>query len=287
MPPNTQPVCDNCRLRKTKCDRASPCSTCVSCDLPCYYRHSLQRRGPKGGKGRRLNLIKQGIPKAEGLEEYGAEPATPFGLDTRSLSHLDISTVGPLSAASSSPLPSPGVSPSIQSTLADHVEIFMAHLFPVMPVIDEMQLRADSLTPDSLSPSRYALLLALAAVTRIQLLLDQQPESIDHTIEQQFNFSRGYGATGVQFLAAAEAARQQINISESMSEDAILTSFFLFVCYGNLEKHNQAWFYLNQSVSIAILLEIDNETPESVAGLSDLDIDRRRRIFWLLFISER
>ncbi|KAJ4156131.1 hypothetical protein LMH87_001344 [Akanthomyces muscarius] len=72
-----------------------------------------------------------------------------------------------------------------------------------------------------------------------------------------------------------------------MSEDAILTSFFLFVCYGNQEKYKKAWFYLNQSVSMAILLEMDTETAESLAGLTDKDIDRRRRIFWLLFISER
>lgn len=164
----------------------------------------------------------------------------------------------------------------------------MAHLFPVMPVVDAVRLEEDCASLDLISPSRYALLLALAAVTRIQLQLDQPeggilPNAVRESVEH-FGESE---STGLDYLKAAEHARQHINIAESMSEDAIITSFFLFVCYGNREQHKQAWFYLNQSVSMAILLELDHETPESIAGLTELDMDKRRRIFWLLFISER
>ncbi len=164
----------------------------------------------------------------------------------------------------------------------------MTYLFPVMPVADEITLLADCAAANSLAPSRFALLLALAAVTRIQLRLDHSEENTTHSEgipynEGAFNSS----TTGLQFLAAAEDVRKKIDIADTMSEDAILTSFFLFVCYGNQEKYKKAWFYLNQSVSMAILLEMDTETAESLAGLTDKDIDRRRRIFWLLFISER
>ncbi|OAQ97291.1 hypothetical protein LLEC1_00061 [Akanthomyces lecanii] len=291
MPPNTQPVCDNCRLRKTKCDRAVPCSTCVACDLPCQYRHNLQRRGPKGGKGRRLALIKDNLAKEAAVQIPPDAPrSTQFTSGGVSSHHFLISDVGssPLSP-SPSPLPAPDIGYDVASTLANHVKIFMTYLFPVMPVADEMALMADCAAARSLAPSRFALLLALAAVTRIQLRLDQSEENAAHSEggilydDDAFKSS----TTGVQFLAAAEDVRQKIDIADTMSEDAILTSFFLFVCYGNLEKYKKAWFYLNQSISMAILLELDNETAESTAGLTDKDIDRRRRIFWLLFISER
>ncbi len=164
----------------------------------------------------------------------------------------------------------------------------MAHLFPIMPVVDEVRLQADCAAARSIPPSRFALLLALAAVTRIQLRLDQSEENIVHAETMPYQDSANDSSTtGLHFLAAAEDVRQKINIADTMTEDAILTSFFLFVCYGNQEKHKKAWFYLNQSLSMAILLEMDNETTESLAGLTDQDIDRRRRIFWLLFISER
>ncbi|KAJ3495273.1 hypothetical protein NLG97_g3512 [Lecanicillium saksenae] len=287
MPPNTQPVCDNCRLRKTRCDRALPCSTCVACDLPCQYRHNLQRRGPKGGKGRRLALIRQGL--AHGTADTASsevQQTAQFVNGAVSPSRLEVSDAG------SSLLPSPALSVSdigscTATALSDHVKIFMSHLFPVMPVVDETQLHADCESVGTLTPTRLALLLALAAVTRIQLRLDRLEEGqLDKSAEREDNVG-AHSTTGLGLLAAAETARQKINIAETMSEDAILTSFFLFVCYGNQEKHNQAWFYLNQSISLAILLELDNENMESLAGLTEKDIDRRRRIFWLLFISER
>ncbi|KAJ6784091.1 hypothetical protein PWT90_06855 [Aphanocladium album] len=266
------------------CDRAVPCGTCVASDLPCQYRHNLQRRGPKGGKGRRLALIRQG------LAHETADHTMPYTQQTThsaavSPHHLQISN-------STSPLPSPTLSPSnheacTESALSDHVKIFMSHLFPVMPVVDEARLQADCGAVGSLSPSRFALLLAVAAVTRIQLRLDHCEEEHSDKGRGIEGISSDCSVTGLHFLAAAEEARQKIIIAESMSEDAILTSFFLFVCYGNLEKHKQAWFYLNQSISMAILLELDNERPESLADLTEEDIDRRRRIFWLLFISER
>lgn len=289
MPPNTQPVCDNCRLRKTRCDRAVPCSTCAACDLPCQYRHSLQRRGPKGGKGRRLAFIRESLAKEVAVQILpNAQRSAQFPSEGGSSHHLQVPDVSslPLSPLPS-PLPAPSIGYDVASALANHVTIFMTYLFPVMPVADEVSLLADCAATNSLAPSRFALLLALAAVTRIQLRLDNSEENISHSEDESYGCESNCSLTGLQFLAAAEEVRQKIDIADTMSEDAILTSFFLFVCYGNQEEYKKAWFYLNQSVSMAILLEMDDETAESMAGLTDRDIDRRRRIFWLLFISER
>ncbi|KAK1674077.1 hypothetical protein BDP55DRAFT_187823 [Colletotrichum godetiae] len=40
-----RPACDNCKDRKTKCDRETPCSSCVASNLTCHLTHrSSQRR---------------------------------------------------------------------------------------------------------------------------------------------------------------------------------------------------------------------------------------------------
>ncbi|OAA53348.1 Transcription factor [Cordyceps fumosorosea ARSEF 2679] len=287
MPPNTHPVCDSCRLRKTRCDRALPCSTCLACDLPCRYRHSLQRRGPKGGKGRRLAIIKraQAEEDATGQAACYIQRAVPVISDGVSPHRLQVPDAGSLSP---SPFQEQGGSSGACSVLVAHVRMFMANLFPVMPVVDATSLEEDCAVAHLLPPPRYTLLLALAAVTRIQLRLDHPEEhGAQGGTRLHEDGSVDDCTTGPRFLEAAETARQKVNVADTMSEDAILTSFFLFVCYGNQENHKKAWFYLNQSVSMALLLDLDNETAESVAGLTDKDIDRRRRIFWLLFISER
>ncbi len=174
---------------------------------------------------------------------------------------------------------------AMAATIMAHVKMFMAHLFPIMPAVDGVQLLSDAANIESLTPSRHALLLSLCAVTRIQLKLDQ-----DESPDSDFSYSpvvHGEQISGVHFLAAAECARQQFSVVDNMSEDAILTSFFLFVSNGNLEKYNHAWFYLSQCISMALLLGYDRESLPPPPDLSLEQLNMRRKIFWLLFITER
>lgn len=49
-------ACDNCRLRKTKCDLTNPCTNCASRGFECTYATPHRKRGPAG---RRLNEIRE------------------------------------------------------------------------------------------------------------------------------------------------------------------------------------------------------------------------------------
>ncbi|KAI0424492.1 hypothetical protein F5Y09DRAFT_139059 [Xylaria sp. FL1042] len=44
IPPERRPACDNCKTRKTKCDRRSPCASCVTLNVPC---RTTNRAGEK------------------------------------------------------------------------------------------------------------------------------------------------------------------------------------------------------------------------------------------------
>ncbi|TGJ86624.1 hypothetical protein E0Z10_g2183 [Xylaria hypoxylon] len=39
IPLERRPACDNCKTRKTKCDRRSPCASCITLSVPCRTTH--------------------------------------------------------------------------------------------------------------------------------------------------------------------------------------------------------------------------------------------------------
>ena len=64
----------------------------------------------------------------------------------------------------------------------------------------------------------------------------------------------------------------------------VLVAFFLSAAYFSLEKANAAWIHLREAITLAQLLGMHDEATY-VPG--DVDGHSRRRLFWLLFVSER
>lgn len=79
--------------------------------------------------------------------------------------------------------------------------------------------------------------------------------------------------------------RQEFDILDYPDCTTLLTSFFLFAAYGNLNKPQHALFYLHQAISFAFMLGLHDEN--TYAGLLHPEAEQRRRIYWLLFITER
>lgn len=79
--------------------------------------------------------------------------------------------------------------------------------------------------------------------------------------------------------------RKSFDYVEASSTLSIMTSFFLFAYYGNHERHVQAWHYLQESITCAENMEMDDETH--YAKLESTESQWRRRLYWLLFITER
>ncbi|KAJ5299619.1 transcriptional regulator family: Fungal Specific TF [Penicillium atrosanguineum] len=161
------------------------------------------------------------------------------------------------------------------AVLLAHVTVFLKRLYPIMPVFDSSQVVKDCEQVETLSRSRYAFLLALCAATHLQLNLDVKQ---DHGVLQ-------YSEHGRVLVAEALRALQEFDPIENLQIDSVLSSFFLFSAYGNMDQQDHAWFYLSQSISYAYALNLHRE--QTYASLPSAEAELRRRVFWLLFITER
>ncbi|KAK2609170.1 hypothetical protein QQS21_002252 [Conoideocrella luteorostrata] len=241
-----------------------------------------QMQGPRGGKGRRLLQIKQG------LHEFDK---SQFNVSTPSQIRLDM-----LDSDGSPPLPEAALRRSSLSppssrrsrdelvvALTTNVRFFMKQLLPIMPTLNETEILDDVQRFDELSLPRQVFLLSLCAATRVQLKLDNKKEHSKTDVP--INTYLHAPLTGRGLLAASKRLRRQFDIVDNISLDAVMTSFFLFAAHGNLEEHNQASFCLNESITMAFSLGLDNE--ETYFDIPRNEREQRRRIFWLLFVTER
>lgn len=310
-------ACDNCRRRKIKCSRDLPsCDKCQRLLLSCSYNEVLRRKGPKMrnfyplapihplvSRQRNGSYDQQAYPGDRDLLDAAAfrdsSPASPAGMgaDSQQVMH-DLTEPFfqlPLPELASSPdsTDSPGDSACGRArpyarrltspVLLAHVNVYLKYLFPIMPVVRQDQLQIDSHQPRRLSAQRYAFMASLCAATHIQLKLDGANPSADPNPLQTID---GHSVmSGEELLAEAVRARAECDIVEEQSVESLLTSFFLFASYGNLDKQKQAWFYLCQSMSMAFTLGLHRES--TYAELNIHDAEEKRRVFWLLFVTER
>ncbi|KAH6982691.1 hypothetical protein EDB80DRAFT_251516 [Ilyonectria destructans] len=314
-----QQACDSCRFRKTKCDRGIPCAACTAASIRCQYAQTLRRRGPRGGKGRRLAQLRQGNTQLDKDAFDVSTPTTFSRFNDGSRSNSNKAKGGSGNSDEGQPTPpaedhsiscpswskspgrispqpkaylslpssndptmdSVGNTPQLYSTLAAHVQAFVKYVFPIMPVVNTDEILVDVFRLDELPPSRYALIMSLCATTR-QLNLERME---DHDDDLGVDIPPDPKLTFEMLLALAENACRQFHLVEDISLDTVVTSYFLFTIYASLEKFQHAWFYLNQSITLAISLSLDYDA--SYVNLSDSDRELGRRVFWILFVTER
>ncbi|KAA8648812.1 putative C6 transcription factor (AmyR) [Aspergillus tanneri] len=314
-------ACDNCRRRKIKCSRELPCDKCQRLLLSCSYSDVLRRKGPKfrtlyplapihplvsrRGEERRCHSQKHPLD-SEWLSESGTYALPGSGSPVSPFTAADNQYIPSELSDSCTRLPPPELvsSPDSTNSLSDsligaifpsarrlsapvllaHVNVFLKYLFPIMPVVQKEKLHQDCHQPQHLSSRRYAFLASLCAVTHIQLKLDGATSASNPSHLQAGVDGRSV-MSGEELLAEAVRARKDVDLVDEMSVESLLTSFFLFAAYGNLDKQDHAWFYLCQATSMVFTLGLHRESTYS--DLSVEEAEERRRIFWLLFITER
>lgn len=156
------------------------------------------------------------------------------------------------------------------------VQLFFNHMFAIMPVIDRTVYLDPSFYSHGMFDSEtYCFLSALCAATIVQL---------DESIPQP---PPPHPSKHSDDLFAEECLRERKSFDyvEQIAPLSVMTSFFLFCYYGNHEKHQQAWHYLQESITFAEILDMDDE--ESYTKLGPVEMQWRRRLYWLLFITER
>ena len=179
-----------------------------------------------------------------------------------------------------SPLPPPPSAPAHRrvpsSVLLAHVDVFLKHLYPIMPVFEVNSVLLDCANPENLLPRRYAYLVGLCAATHYQLNL-----SCNHELVPAGTPVR----SGEELHAETMRTLREFDPLEGVNMDTLMTSFFLFMVHGNQDKQGHAWHYLSQSIAFAVMLGLDKE--EAYATMHPLEADMGRRIYWMLFVTER
>lgn len=310
-PKPRQQACDNCRRRKIKCNRANPCDKCQRLLLSCSYTYVLQRKGPK------FRTLYPLAPLHTNSRDHRNTASCTRRHESNDLYTADSSASSTWSGergqfqiavcqdpwCNDSPRESKPTPESISFQhdsddaklrpharrlssliLLAHANVFLKYLFPIMPVVHREQLLSDSAEPLKLSPERYAFMASLCAATHIQLNLDgdrpmPDSEGVDPAVQEPSSMS------GEALLAEAVKAQSELDLLVNVNIESILTSFFLFASYGNLDKQGHAWFYLCQSISMAHNLGLHQESTYSTMDV--VDAEECRRVFWLLFVTER
>ena len=156
------------------------------------------------------------------------------------------------------------------------MKLFFQHMFPIMPVIPRSVYLDPNLFINStpMSPDIYCFLCALCATTIIQL---------DASVSTPPPLRPG-SATDDVFAEECIRERRDYDYM-SASTLSVMTSFFLFCYHGNHERHERAWYYLQESITFAENLSLDDE--EAYLKLDAVEAQWRRRLYWLLFITER
>lgn len=90
---------------------------------------------------------------------------------------------------------------------------------------------------------------------------------------------------GPVLLQEAVRVRKAIEYNENPTVSSIITSFFLFGSFFCLDKQNTAWFYLREATTLTHLCRLHEEEQYQTPDI--IENTRRRRLYWLLLVTER
>jgi hypothetical protein len=146
-------------------------------------------------------------------------------------------------------------------------------MYPVWPVVDVAELLA-KLGGTMEDPEACALAFSVCAATGAQLrLADFEPG-----ISQRYD-------TVDRFAMEAERYRAMLDYPENATIACVLIPFFLHNYYSIKHKRFMSTILLRESLTLCELLDLDKEAV--YAALPPEEQRYRRKVFWLLFITER
>lgn len=224
--------------------------------MACTYDAIPQKKGPKGSRAKVISelRLKEGQKKAEhrrqdSMHHYGSPTSTP-----------------------SSPTLSGLLTPELIDACMD---FYSTQLYQTMPIMQNEQMSALVAEMED-SVEAYCLLCSFCAFMLIQPGIEAQAGLVAPCSRTTL---------GKGLLDDALRRRKCYDYIESPSVNAIITSFFLFGCFFGLDKHNTAWFHLRESTTLAQIIGMQDEKTYS-NGCHEATT-RMRRLFWLLFVTER
>ncbi|PQE32707.1 C6 zinc finger protein [Rutstroemia sp. NJR-2017a WRK4] len=260
MTTSVKRACDACHRRKVKCDGINPCRNCSSAQLCCTYHAIPQKKGPKGSRAKVISELRE----------------------TQRQTTLSSKVANRLNGVQSPPC-SPTLTPTPGLLTTDMIkectEFFFANMYPTMPILHRGKLEQQSMYADQ-NVDVYCLLTAMCAFMMIQpgMGIPGDPLGLDSMPGANI-------VSGQLLLDETLRVRKSYDYLETPTQNSLVTSFFLFGCYYGLDSHNKAWFHLREATTLAHILNMQKE--ETYHQLDVIESSRRRRLYWLLFVTER
>ena len=267
-------ACDACHARKVRCDGHRPCINCTQGSTPCTYVAVHRKTGPKGPRGPRPTTF---TPRPVFLFQAATSPESAHRSDTpRTETPVIDSPTSPSSDNSSrdSFWPSPYLPDDVIRWCLDG---YFKHKHPITPILHQRQIDQYCKTIHK-PPDSYALFASCCAVISLSpgILPPLEATELTELALPSTDF----------LLQETLRARRFCNVAEESSLTHVQTSFFLFSTFFCLGKDNSAWFYLREAITMLQTLRLHEEA--TYASLMDpLLATYSRRMFWVLFITER
>ncbi|KAK4507008.1 hypothetical protein PRZ48_000742 [Zasmidium cellare] len=252
-------ACDACHRRKVRClnDGTRSCKNCTSAGLTCTYNSIPQRKGPKGSRAKVISELRENQRQSQLIS---AKPC----FDSPNHSPGDLKTAGLLS----------------MDMITSCVDYFFAHLYPTQPILHRQKV-GETIGQMDNSIEAYCLVVSLCAYMMIQPNMVIPPEAFEGLeIPPQPSLQLGH-----TLLQEALRVRKGHNYIENPSIWSVVTSFFFFGSYFCLDRQNTAWFHLREATTLAQIMGMHEEVNYQLEDV--VESSRRRRLYWLLFVTER
>lgn len=260
MSSSVKRACDACHRRKVKCDGVNPCRNCSSAQLSCTYHAIPQKKGPKGSRAKVISELRE----------------------TQRQSTLSSKVANRINGVHSPPCsPTLAPTPGLLTTdmMKDCIEFFFANMYPTLPILHRGTIEYQSLNAET-NVDNYCLLTSLCAFMMIQPGMGIPGDATGLDSHPGANL-----ISGNLLLDETLRVRKSYDHLETPTINSLVTSFFLFGCYFGLDMHNKAWFHLREATTLAHILGMQVE--ETYLEFDVVNAARRRRLYWLLFVTER
>ncbi|KAK3326226.1 hypothetical protein B0H66DRAFT_617150 [Apodospora peruviana] len=255
-------ACDACHRRKVKCDGINPCRNCSASQLGCTYNAIPQKKGPKGSRAKVISELRENQRQT-------------------SLSAKVQNRINGINSPPSSPnhAPNPGLLSS--EMVKESIEFFFANMYPSMPILQRQRLEQQSLHMDQ-NLDTYCLLTSLSSFMMLQpgmVMPGGDPYSFDSMAGANI-------VSSTLLLEETLRVRKGFDYMDSPSLNTLCTSYFLFGIFYGLDIHEKAWFHLREATTLMLMMGMNKESTYQ-QHYDRIEASRRRRLYWLLFVTER
>jgi hypothetical protein len=160
------------------------------------------------------------------------------------------------------------------------VDYFFANLYPTQPILHR-RIMGETVAQMDTDPESYCLVVSLCAYMLIQPNIELQASAFEGLDIS----ARSNTQLGQILLGEAVRFRKGFNYVENPTVRSVITSFFLFGCHFCLDLHGTAWFHLREASTLALTVGMNEEETYRTADI--VESSRMRRLYWLLFVTER